>query len=80
MVNLGMLEQENGNYSGAVDFANKCLSVSKKSKNTKQILDACKLLYTNLANLQEYHKAYDWELYYQKIQDSLVNIEKKRKK
>ena len=78
--NLGLLEQENGNYSGAVDFANKCLSVSKKSKNTKQILDACKLLYTNLANLQEYHKAYDWELYYQRIQDSLVNIEKKKVK
>ncbi len=78
--NLGMLEQENGNYSGAVDFANKCLSVSKKSKNTKQILDGCKLLYTNLANIQDYKQAYNWELYYQKIQDSLVNIEKEKVK
>ena len=76
--NLGMLEQENGNYSGAVDFANKRLSVAKKSKITNQILDACKLLYTNLANLHEYDKAYNWELYYQRIQDSLVKIEKEK--
>ena len=76
--NLGMLAQEEGNYDTAVDYATKSLSVAKKSKNTQQILDACKLLYTNLANLQQYDKAYNWELFYQKIQDSLVKKEKEK--
>ncbi len=78
--NLGELQQKNHNFAGAVSYAKKSLSVAKKAKLTGQILDACKLLYTNLANLGQYNQAFDWELYYQQIQDSLVKLEKKRVK
>ena len=63
-------------FSKALKYANKALLVSKKYNTTVEKNDAYEQLTYAMAGLNRYKEAYTYNATYQKLKDSLFNIEK----
>lgn len=66
----------NKQYDSALHYANKALKVSRKYNTIVEKSDAYEQLAIALAGLKKYKEAYLYNLYFHKLQDSLINLEK----
>jgi tetratricopeptide (TPR) repeat protein len=72
---LGEIEILNKNYKAAIEYFEKSLKIAEKS-NVKEIISQASMgMASSYYNLGDYKKAYDYQMIYITVKDSILNTE-----